>query len=317
MILGLSKTPSSDLLSLAQNAGASGVCLPMPDLRLLSSGQALSQVLGWVHLWKGAGALRGDLPLVALDGRLGAYLQERPALARASLSSLDRDESLVGRGVVETTLELARESGSSFVVIDLGPVFSAEEASKTEEDLRGRLFRGAIQDRINERILKDRNARAPQHLWACLRVLDALLGRAERCGVTLLLRNPRRVSDLPNPVELRVLLDELRGAPLSTYLDLPAAHLQSVMRLTPFRETVTTFGKGPLPNLPTLVNLADACGPLYGLFPGQGEVKVAAIAKVLSAKTTKLFVPNPGLTSDEIEEALAVLKEMPLEKEPV
>lgn len=242
------------------------------------------------------GVLRrsGDqLAVRALDDACGAAALGRPAMKAAALGALDRDEAKVALEVLLAALELAAQLGSSFVTVRLGPVRAVHGRW---DGLRRRFLRGELMEDATpaEEAMEARQAAAQRHLTPCLRGLERALQRAEAQGVTLLLRNPRRALELPGPLELRVLCEELRGAPLSPMLDLPAAHLCSTMRMLPLRETINAFGPGPL------AALGDACGAVGALPVGHGEVNVAPVARALPKGTGFCFLPWAGLIEEEV-----------------
>jgi sugar phosphate isomerase/epimerase len=243
----------------------------------------------------------GDISLVAVDGAIGAQVLGRPSLGRASLASLDREEGRAAAGRVKAALEVAQERGAPYVFTELGPVSGA---MGRWERLRDGFLRGEfLEERgLCERAMAERDALSGPHLWACLRALDSVLTEAARRGVGVLLKNPRRGLELPTALELRVLREELAGAPLWPVLDLPAAHLTSAMRLWPLRETVLGFSAGPL------AFLGDACGAVGGLVPGRGEVDVAAVARSLGPEVRRGFVPWEGLTMAEVRAGCEAIK---------
>lgn len=252
-------------------------------------------------------ARRAELPVVAIDGVLGAA---RPgplsgsrhgiAAARAQLASLDREEADAAVNVARAGLAFAEELGAAYVVLSLG---TARALGRLWRRLRGRYVRGVLHydESSAEELMAARAGVSTRHVDAALRSLDRVVEEASRRGVSVLVRNPRQPVDLPTAFELSAIRAELRGAPLSPLLDLPAAHLTSMLHCCPLRETVLAFGDGPLSSL------ADACGPLFGLVPGQGEVDVAAVARALPKEARRAFVPSPGLTLDEVAAGYAAV----------
>jgi hypothetical protein len=250
---------------------------------------------------------RSELPVLAIDAVLGAA---RPgpsgggrhgiAAARAQLASLDRDEAAAAVDVARAGMLFAQEVGAAYVVVSLG---TARALGRLWRRLRGRYLRGVLHydESSAEALMAARAGVSSQHVDAAMRSLDRVVEEASRRGVSVLVRNPRQPVDLPTALELSALRAELRGAPLAPLLDLPAAHLTSMLHCCPLRETVVAFGDGPLSSL------ADACGPLYGLIPGQGEVDVAAVARALPKDARRAFVPSPGLSIDEVARGYAAI----------
>lgn len=274
-----------------------------PETRVLHGAEALGAEA--LHLCAGLPAdllsalapelvvRRAELPVLALDGVLGAERLGRPRAARAGLAALERDEAAAAVEVVQAALGFAAELGAPYVLISLGAVAGL---APLWDELRGRFLRGELlaDDGAAEALMTARAGLAVRHLDAARRSLDKLAELAARTGTTVLVRNPRRAIELPTPIELRTLTAGLRGAPLAPVLDAPAAHLGSVMHLVPLRETLLSFGTGPL------ALLGDACGAVGALPPGRGELDVAAVARLLAPGAQRSFVPWTGLRRAEI-----------------
>jgi sugar phosphate isomerase/epimerase len=252
----------------------------------------------------GTGALLGGLgaelvrrrrsgSVLGLEAGLGAHRLGRPRARLASACALDREEALAATEVAGAALALAAELQAPTVTLRLGAVAGLR---RHWERARAGLLRGALQEdeRLAEQLLEARSGLLPPHLEMALRSAERIANLALRHGVTVLLPSPRRAIELPAPLELQVLLAELRGAPLRPMLDLPAAHLASTMRLLPLRPTVLAFADGPLHLL------GDACGAVGALPPGRGEVDVAAVARALSASAHRGFLPWRGLHLREV-----------------
>lgn len=240
---------------------------------------------------------RAELPVLALDAALGAVHPGKtglmPQAARARAASLDRDEAETAVSVVRAALGLAEALGARYVSLSLGGPPRLERLWKK---LRGRFLRGVLlyDEESAREFMAVRASLAKKYLDVALRSLDQIVEEAVRRGTTVLVRNPRRPAELPTGIELSVIRAEFAGAPLGPLLDLPAAHLLSMMRCVALRESVLSFGDGPLSFL------ADACGAVAGLAPGQGEVELAAVVRALSKDAARAFLPWPGLSPFEI-----------------
>jgi sugar phosphate isomerase/epimerase len=272
------------LIRAARSVGATAIYLTP---QVAGDGPELAEVLPIVA----ADLL--ELPVYGLHASLGAARLQRPQAALAAISATDRDEAAAAVAVVEAALALAGELKACAVTVPLGEV---DELERLFEVLRGRLLRGAISedDKETEDFQHARRALSRRHLDASRRSLEKIAETAARLGVTVLIPNPRRATFLPTAIELRVLMTDLAGAPVSPVLDIPAAHLTSTMRLCPLRETVLAFGNG------CAAFVADACGAVGGLPPGHGEVEVSAIARSLKKDAQRIFVPWPGLRRAEV-----------------
>jgi hypothetical protein len=247
---------------------------------------------------------QGRLPVAALDATLGAV---RPGpwgitltAGRARAASLDRAEAETAVAVARAAIALAAELSTPYVVLGLG---GARVLGRLFATLRGKLLRGVLlyDDESAQELMAVRAALSRKYVDAAMRSLDRIVEEAARRGVTLLVRNPRLPTELPTPLELSALRAELRGAPMAPLFDLPAAHLTSTLHCVALRETVLAFGDGPLHCL------ADACGAVGGLVPGQGEVEVGVIARALPAPARRAFLPWPGLLPTEVAAGYAAV----------
>lgn len=290
---GQSPTPitADSVLSALTSQGATALHLPALGLPGLVEGLA--------HL---AASPQPQLQVVAVDAELGAIADARPQAIQAQLASLDKEESRTAVTVAQSALRVATTLGARFVRLRLGEVDGLDRLWK---EVRAHFLRGAVFDdddtEPSEALLRARSALLPKHLDAVRRAIEQLANHAVRSEQTLLLGYPRRVTELPLPIEVRLLCEEFAGAPIAPSLDLPAAHLASMMRLVAMSDSVRSFAQGPLHCV------GDACGPIGALPPGSGEVDVAAVCKALPNDAILSFMPWPGLSFQEVLRGLASL----------
>ena len=283
---GQSPTPVSvdSVLSSLLSEGATALHLPAPGL------PGLVETLQKLVIEP-----RTEVKVCAIDAELGAHTLDRPQAALAQLAALDKEESRTATHVAKTALAVATSLSCPFVRVRLGEVAGL---SRLWQNVRAHFLRGASfeDSEPGDELLQARSALLPRHLDAVRRALESLANLAVHSQKTLLIAYPRRVTELPLPLELRLLLEEFDGAPLRPCLDLPAAHLSSMMRLVSLADSVRSFARGPLHCV------GDACGPIGALPPGSGEVEVAAVCRTLPKDATLSFMPWPGLS---FREALA------------
>lgn len=238
--------------------------------------------------------------VVAIDAELGAIVQGKPQSASAQLCSLDKEEAITAVRIAVDAMKAAAGLSTRFVRLRLGEIAGLD---RLWHKVRAHFLRGALaeDEEPNQELLRARSALLPRHLDAVRRSLEQLSNHAVRSGQTLLLGYPRRATELPHPIELRLLLEEFDGAPLAPCLDLPSAHLASTMRLISLPDSVRAFAQGPLHMI------GDACGPIGALPPGSGEVDVAAVCRALPKEATLTFLPWPGLAFREVKTGLGEL----------
>jgi hypothetical protein len=238
---------------------------------------------------------KGVLPVLAVEAPAPAG-----KASSAQLCATDREEADVALQAAEATIRAAATLGARFVVLRLGEL---RAASREWSVAREKFLRGALDGRLAQRLLESRTRVAEPALDVARRQLDRLARAAEAGGLTLLIRNPRRFTDLPGPREIDPLLADLRGAPIAPLLDTAAAHLPAVMEVWPLDLTVAAFGEQS-----PLVYLGDACGPVAGLQPGRGIIDFAAVR--LPKAAAVVFSPWPGLTPDEAMAALPAVAQL-------
>ena len=221
--------------------------------------------------------------------------------ARAELGSRDRGESDAAIAAGIESVRLAGELEAPLVLLRLGEVATAKP---DWPDARRAFLRGELDadSAVRARLVAHRAAGARAHLDPLRRALERIARAADAGGVTLGLRNPSRFIGLPDPIELRLLLDELAGAPLAPAFDAPAAHLVDAMGLGPLADTLAAWQAAPA------CHLADACGPIAGLPPGSGELDLAAVVAALDPAATFIFTPSAALDESEVFAALASLR---------
>lgn len=237
---------------------------------------------------------RGGPPVLAVEAPCPTT-----RAAAAEVVSPDREESRAAVEEIEATIARAAELGARFVVLRLGEV---RALASEWVPARDRYLRGDLGSRRARLLADGREQAGARALDAARRALDRLLRRAEAADVTLLLRNPRRFVDAPSPRELDLLASDLRGAPLATLLDAPAAHLADDMGLWPLPLVAATFGARA-----AVASLGDACGAVGGLAPGRGVVDYAALLPSLPATCARAFAPWTGLTPDEVVAAVPLI----------
>src|SRR5262249_49446594 len=148
----------------------------------------------------------------------------------------DREEAVIALAAARATLRRASELGARFVVLQLGEVVGLERDWIFARD---KYLRGALDVQLSLRLKKARDAAKERSLDSARRALDVLASEAN--DVTLLIRCPRRYTELPSPLELDQLLREFSGAPLAPLLDLSSAHLLDDMGFHPLELTLGAF----------------------------------------------------------------------------
>jgi hypothetical protein len=224
-----------------------------------------------------------DFPVLAVEAP-----SPKSRASAAMLCSPDRDEAKTALEAALDTLQRAAQKGARFLAVWLGELRSMDKEWRFARD---KFIRGDLEERFVQRLLQQRRAEGERAVDAARRMLDRLARAAEGEGLTLAVANARRFIAVPTARELDLLMKDLRGAPIAPLFDVPAAHLPHVMGFQPLELTQATWGNAPL------VYWGDACGPICGLVPGQGELDLAKIK--LAEDAELVFSPWSGLTLEE------------------
>jgi sugar phosphate isomerase/epimerase len=238
---------------------------------------------------------RQGLPLVALE----AFFPGPRPLAGPALTAPDAGERAAAQKLCERSILTAAELGARVVVVALGAVgFDAEK-----EQLRQAFERGELDAKTWQRKRAERAAAAPPHLDAARLALEPLLRLAEAATVTLAVCNRPDYDQIPDPDEVARLLADFRGAPLGTWFDSAAAHVQEALGAAPAGAHLAAFGRAAVG-----VHLGDAAGLARGLAPGTGVIDFAALKPALPAEAPLFVHCAPGVFRREVHEALAEMR---------
>lgn len=271
-------TPAA-FLARAAECGAGGVALD-PSVEP-----------GWVAELEPALYLaRDSLPLVAVAAPAHASTARRTPM----LASLDDDERRAAAQLVTLAIDRAERHGAGVVVLSLGEL----PLRHGHEDLARRYARATLTAEFVSRIEEERVRLSPRALDAARFGLDLVLPAAARGRVVLALQNRARWTAIPDDVELGVLLEDYRGAPLSTWVAPDAAYVRDRLGFTG-REARTAL----------LIRaagawLSDAAG-LEGELPwGSGEVNHAALLAALPEHALRVIHTRADTTDAELAVAL-------------
>jgi sugar phosphate isomerase/epimerase len=267
-----------EILDLAERAGVDGLVVGGAPARM-------EALLGTLQ------TRRGGVPLWAVELPSGDRRGTAPGLAAPGLAAIDRDEQAAAFERAEWVLRAGAALGASQLIVDLGEIRELQRDWVVVRDL---FQRGSFDARSAQRFVEMRLVAGAPHLDMARRALDRLLRLAEDAGMSILLRNPRRVIGLPAARELDEVLRDFAGAPLGPLCDLPAAHLQELMGFAPLELALSTFGNGPA------WGFGDACGPIGALAPGGGLLDCGSLAGRIPEGANVYFAPWSGLSSQEV-----------------
>jgi len=221
----------------------------------------------------------------------------RPRGTRAPrLAATEKDERREAMAQTAATIELAQVTHARVVVLRLGRLDIRDGWSDSVQAFA----RGSWKTATAQRQLAERRHLVARALDQTRFALEPLLERAADAGVTLALANRARWFEVPDEVEIGVLLEDFRGAPLAAWFDAAAAHARETMGHGRSADTLAALA-------PRCAGawLSDAAGLLGGLPWGCGEVERAALLAALPESALPVVHVAPGATDDELRAAIA------------
>ena len=228
------------------------------------------------------------------------------------LASLDDDERAMATLLLGRTLDFAASMGARAVVLHAGRVFldswlfgSLSTARLCDAlDEAGRDPADAGYQSVLAKALRRRKKRAWKHFDGFCRSLDALLPRFERAGVTLCLENLPSIEGFPDRVEMRMLGERFRAAPLAYWHDMGHAQVREFLGWEAHLDTARAL----LP-MTRGIHIHDA-EPLTDdhLPPGEGDIDFSAFAFYGTADVIRVFEPEPRAKPEALRTALRMMR---------
>ncbi|MBI4508607.1 MAG: hypothetical protein HY698_03150 [Deltaproteobacteria bacterium] len=236
-------------------------------------------------------ARREDLRVLVVEGPCPAPRGRRaPRLATA-----DKEERRAALKGLEDTLTLAARVAARVVVVKLGSLDVQTNWARLV-----RAFSRRSLDRSDvDALIAERARLAPLALDLARFGLDPLLHQAQEKGLSVALVNRARWFEIPADMELGVLLEDFRGAPLAPWHDPAAAHAREALGFGSAASLLAVHGKHARGAW-----LTDAVGLLGGLPWGRGEVDTGTVRSAISPDAILAIHVAPGVTDDELASSL-------------
>jgi sugar phosphate isomerase/epimerase len=160
---------------------------------------------------------------------------------------------------------------------------------------------------MRDMVRKMRKDRRPPHIDSVIRSLEELIAYVGEDDITLCIENRYYFHQIPLPVEVLYLIDELSSDKLKYWHDIGHAHVLEA--------------QGWLPHLPSLDTLK---GHLFGvhihdsvftgdhLAPGTGEIDFMPVFQRIPPGAIKIMELSPRVSEEEVAVSLAFLREFDL-----
>ena len=226
------------------------------------------------------------------------------------LASLDEDERVMARIMIEKTLDFTAAMGAKAVVLHAGRIFlktffstmSTHMLAQTLEAEGGNEAPGYT--KLLAKAVKRRSALARRYYDGFCLSLDTLLPRFEDFGVTLALENLPSIEAFPDMTEMMMLKQRFNTPALAYWHDIGHGQVREYFgwdHQTDVVRTLLPFTCG--------THIHDAL-PLMDdhLPPGMGKVDFSQFSAYGDARVIKVFEPACDVPAAEVERSLQFVR---------
>lgn len=227
---------------------------------------------------------------------------------KLSLASADEAERQEAVALTRTTIDLARDLGARAVVLHIGHVDIGIHYFQEVSDIcRAEGVNSKKAGQMRDMVRKMRKDMRPPHMDSVTRSLRELIAYVGEHDLTLCIENRYFFHQIPLPVEVLYLIDEISSEKLKYWHDIGHAHVLEV--------------QGWLPHLPTLGTLKQH---LFGthihdsvftgdhIAPGTGEIDFAPILKRVPPGAIKVMELSPKVSEEDLVNSIDFLSKFGL-----
>lgn len=226
------------------------------------------------------------------------------------LASLDEDERVMARIMIEKTLDFAASVGAKAVVLHAGRIFLKRFFSKMSTPTLAKALEAAggkeapRYTKLLAKAVKRRSALAGKYYDGFCLSLDRLLPRFEELGITLALENLPSIEAFPDMSEMMMLKQRFDTPILAHWHDIGHGQVREYFGWEHHAEVVAAL-------LPVTrgIHIHDAL-PLMDdhLPPGTGKVDFKGLSGFGEARIIKVFEPGRDVPADEVEQSLRFVR---------
>jgi sugar phosphate isomerase/epimerase len=227
-----------------------------------------------------------------------------------SLASFDAESRSMARLQILRTAEFASGIGARTVVLHAGRISLGGFLSKLDSStLVEKLLRGGGSsiDRSYMRLMsiarRRREDRGGVMLDLFKKELSSLVPELERLGVTLALENLPYYEAFPDEREMRCLLDEFAGAPVSAWFDTGHDYIRRQCGWQSMNVAPLKIGDVRGMHLNDVSGVEDE-----HLAPGFGKVDFAALKSMAEAAEHIVFEPASSVSEAELAKGVAHIR---------
>jgi len=226
------------------------------------------------------------------------------------LASLDEDERVMARIMIESTLNFAAEMGAKAVVLHAGRIFLKKLFSNLNTYTLADAISaeggndGVVYTRLLLKAVKRRQSLVQKYYDGFCLSLDTLLPQFEKLGITLALENLPSIEAFPDMREMMMLKERFDTTALAYWHDIGHGQVREFFgweRHIDVVETLLPVTRG--------IHIHDA-QPLLNdhLPPGAGEVPFDMLRGFAEERVIKVFEPAKDVPPADVEKALKYIR---------
>jgi sugar phosphate isomerase/epimerase len=223
---------------------------------------------------------------------------------KLSLASTDEAERREAVALTRNTIDLAGQLGARAVVLHIGHIEIGIHYFQELSDIcRVQGVNSKKAGQLRDMVRKMRKDRRPPHLDSVTRSLEELIAYVGDDDITLCIENRYFFHQIPLPVEVLFLIDEISSEKLKYWHDIGHAHVLEEQGWLPHLASLDTLKEHLFG-----VHIHDSVFTDDHLAPGTGEIDFEAILKRIPRQAIKVMELSPKVSEQEVVASLAFLK---------
>ena len=222
---------------------------------------------------------------------------------KLSLASTDETERSEAVALTRRTIGFARRLGARAVVLHVGHVDIGIHYFQELSDIcTGQGVNSSKARQMRDMVRKLRNDARPPHLDSVTRSLKELASYVDDDDINLCIENRYYFHQIPLPVEVLYLLEEVSSPRLRYWHDIGHAHVLEVQGWLPHIASLDTLKTNVFG-----VHIHDSVFTADHMAPGTGEIDFAPILGRVGPEAIKVMELSPKVTEEEVVSSLAFL----------
>jgi sugar phosphate isomerase/epimerase len=222
---------------------------------------------------------------------------------KLSLSSTDETERGEAVKLTRRTIDLARRLGARAVVLHIGHVdIDIHYFQELSDICRGEGVNSRKAQQMRDMVRKLRKDRRPPHMDSVTRSLKELISYIGDNDLTLCIENRYFFHQIPLPVEVLFLIDEISSERLKYWHDIGHAHVLEAQGWLPHLSSLDTLKEHIFG-----VHIHDSVFTGDHIAPGTGEIDFAPVFRRIPSEAIKVMELSPKVSEEEVIMSLAFL----------